>query len=66
MLGLRISIFSRPHQCSPLARIVEHAERDYIFNVLELTGWNRMRAAETLGISRKNLWEKIKLHRLAR
>jgi len=50
----------------PLARIVEHAERDYIFNVLELTDWNRTRTAEMLGISRKNLWEKIKLHRLAR
>ena len=50
----------------PLSRVVKHAERDYLFNVLEFTGWNRMRAAEILGISRKNLWEKIKLYGITR
>jgi DNA-binding NtrC family response regulator len=40
------------------------AERDYIQLTLERTGGDVQRAAEILGISRKNLWEKRKKHGL--
>lgn len=40
------------------------AEREYIRLILETTGGDVQRAAEVLGISRKNLWEKRKKHGL--
>lgn len=40
------------------------AEREYIRLTLEATGDDIQRAAEILGISRKNLWEKRKKHGL--
>jgi DNA-binding NtrC family response regulator len=40
------------------------AEREYIRLTLETTGGDVQRAAEILGISRKNLWEKRKKHGL--
>ena len=40
------------------------AEREYIRLTLEITGGDVQRAAEFLGISRKNLWEKRKKHGL--
>jgi DNA-binding NtrC family response regulator len=39
-------------------------ERDYIERTLELAGGERRKAAEMLGISRKNLWEKLVKHGL--
>ncbi len=43
-----------------LAGIVKAAERSHIEKVLKLHGGNRSRSAEALGISRKNLWEKMR------
>jgi DNA-binding NtrC family response regulator len=43
-----------------LAAAVARAERIQIERALRATGANRTRAAELLGISRKNLWEKMK------
>jgi two-component system response regulator AtoC len=40
------------------------AEREYIRLTLETMGGDIQRAAEVLGISRKNLWEKRKKHGL--
>ncbi len=40
------------------------AEREYIRHTLEQTGGNIQQAAEILGISRKNLWEKRKKYGL--
>ncbi len=39
-------------------------EARYIKTVLDHFGWSRKQAAHYLGISRKNLWEKIKKHGL--
>ncbi len=44
----------------PLRRVVMEAERAHIDHVLAFTGGNRTRTAQLLGISRKNLWEKMK------
>lgn len=51
---------SRTEVLLPLADVLRNTEKEYIVSVLEFTRWNKSRAAEILGISRKNLWEKIK------
>jgi DNA-binding NtrC family response regulator len=43
-----------------LAEATRAFERDYLLRALALVGGKRTRAAELLGISRKNLWEKLK------
>lgn len=40
-------------------------EREYLLRALRAARGNRTRAAALLGISRKNLWEKLRLHRLS-
>lgn len=47
-----------------LAAAVATAETSCIRNALKKTGGNKTEAAEILGISRKNLWEKMKLYGL--
>ena len=46
----------------PLSQAVAAFEREYLQRVLERTNWSRTGAAELLGISRKNLWEKMRNH----
>ncbi len=48
----------------PRGLSLAEAEREYIRHTLDDTGGNIQRAAEILGISRKNLWEKRKKHGL--
>jgi len=45
---------------TPLAVAVKAFERDYIQRALKVAGGKKTRAAELLGISRKNLWEKLR------
>jgi two-component system response regulator AtoC len=47
-----------------LAESVAWAEKNCILKALDRSGGNKTEAADLLGISRKNLWEKMKLHRL--
>jgi DNA-binding NtrC family response regulator len=51
-----------PSIALPLVSIVE-AERDLILRALAATGGNKTRAAQILGISRKQLYEKIAKYR---
>ena len=46
----------------PLAIAMKEYERQYLLRVLHVAGGKRGRAAELLGISRKNLWEKLRQH----
>ena len=48
----------KDHMRIPRGLTLDEAEREYIRHTLEDTGGNVQRAAEILGISRKNLWEK--------
>jgi transcriptional regulator with PAS, ATPase and Fis domain len=43
-----------------LREVVRETEREHIRRVLRATEGHRANAAKTLGISRKNLWEKMK------
>jgi DNA-binding NtrC family response regulator len=47
-----------------LAEATRQFERQHLVQVLEQTGGHRTRAAKALGISRKCLWEKMRLHEL--
>ena len=47
-----------------LAEVVARAEKQAILRVLTKTGGAKSLAAEMLGISRKNLWEKMKLYEM--
>ena len=49
----------------PLSQAVERAEIEAIRVALNATNGRRAEAADLLGISRKTLWEKIKLHQIA-
>ena len=40
-------------------------EKEYLMRALTQAGGKKMKAAEILGISRKNLWEKLRLHGIA-
>ncbi len=46
----------------PLAHAVKEFEKQYIARALRLSSGGKGHAAELLGISRKNLWEKLKHH----
>lgn len=48
----------------PLAVALKEFEVDYLKQALQLCDGKRARAAELLGISRKNLWEKLRAHGL--
>jgi len=52
-------------QMAPLGAASREFERDYLVRVLLACDGKRIRAAESLGISRKNLWEKIRLHAIS-
>ncbi len=47
-----------------LKELLARTEREHLIKVLEETDWNKVEAAKSLGISRKNLWEKLKAYNL--
>jgi DNA-binding NtrC family response regulator len=49
-------------QMSPLRDAAQEFERNYLLRALAESDGRRIKAAEALGISRKNLWEKLKAH----
>jgi DNA-binding NtrC family response regulator len=51
-------------QFKPLEAAFRVWERDYLEQALVLAGGKKARAAELLGISRKNLWEKLRAYAL--
>ena len=55
---------TRDETPTTLAVAVAAAEKKCILNALKKTAGNKTEAAENLGISRKNLWEKMKQYRL--
>ena len=44
----------------PLSMAIREFEKEYIMRALEAASGKKARAAEILGISRKNLWEKLR------
>ncbi|PKN55257.1 MAG: transcriptional regulator [Deltaproteobacteria bacterium HGW-Deltaproteobacteria-14] len=49
-------------ELQPLAQAMRQFEREYLLRALEECGGNRSQTAGRLGISRKNLWEKLRAH----
>jgi DNA-binding NtrC family response regulator len=50
---------------SALSVVLKQAEREHLLKALAIADGKRTRAAELLGISRKNLWEKLRAHALS-
>jgi len=50
------------NEIQPLAAVMRTFERAYLARIMSRADGNRARTAETLGISRKTLWEKLKLY----
>jgi DNA-binding NtrC family response regulator len=50
---------------APLSHAMKEFERAYLARVLETHDGKRSAIADLLGISRKNLWEKLKMHGLS-
>ncbi|MEH6471401.1 MAG: sigma-54 dependent transcriptional regulator [Halopseudomonas sp.] len=50
------------HTDEALQEYIKHCERDYIVSALAQHDWHIVETANCLGISRKNLWEKMKKH----
>ena len=48
----------------PLVPAARQFEKDHLRRALAVTGGKRVRAAELLGISRKSLWEKLRMYDL--
>jgi two-component system response regulator AtoC len=48
-----------------LGSALKEFEKEYLMRALAQAGGKKMKAAEILGISRKNLWEKLRLHGIA-
>ena len=46
----------------PLGAALKEFEREYLLRALAQADGKRTQAAEILGISRKNLWEKLRMH----
>jgi DNA-binding NtrC family response regulator len=53
---------AEPKAPVPLSTVVRQAEREHLLKTLAMARGKRARAAELLGISRKNLWEKLRAH----
>lgn len=53
-----------PPQTFPLSDVAAEAEKDHIIKILKSTEGNRTKAAEILCISRKTLWEKLKIYNI--
>ncbi len=49
-----------PNDLVKLKTYVEEAEKEHITNILKATNGHKAQAADVLGISRKNLWEKMR------
>jgi DNA-binding NtrC family response regulator len=49
-------------QMAPLGVALKEFERDYLVRAVSQFGGKRIQMAESLGISRKNLWEKLRTH----
>jgi len=58
------SFFNKAEQAGKLSlsETLAETEKDYIKRVLRSTKGNKTLAAKTLGLSRKTLWEKLKIH----
>jgi DNA-binding NtrC family response regulator len=48
-----------------LSAALKEFEHEYLMRALAQANGKKMKAAEILGISRKNLWEKLRLHGIA-
>lgn len=54
-----------PQVLRPLSTAMKEFERNYLVRALDVSEGKKAKAAELLGISRKNLWEKLRAHEMS-
>ncbi len=65
--ALPLHVAKNQEESSPavtLSEVASDAEREHIVKILRSTRGNKTKAAEILGISRKTLWEKVKVYKI--
>jgi two-component system, NtrC family, response regulator AtoC len=62
---VRRPVASAEQHMRPLGDATKEFERDYLVRTLAKFDGKKLKAAESLGISRKNLWEKLRMHGLS-
>jgi DNA-binding NtrC family response regulator len=62
---IAVAMTAERRSIAPLALVLRQAEREHLLKALAIAEGKRARAAELLGISRKNLWEKLRSHGLS-
>ena len=68
LVDARAHAATAPDTDGPLQHLSNAArafEREYLLRALRVTAGKRQAAADLLGISRKNLWEKLRAHGLS-
>ncbi len=55
-------VAAHPAVMAPLGDAIKRFEREYLVRALAESDGKKTKAADSLGISRKNLWEKLKMH----
>jgi transcriptional regulator with PAS, ATPase and Fis domain len=60
-----VDLFKLPAEGIDLTKFIEELENSYIMQALELTGHNKNRAAQLLGLNRTTLVERIKKRKIA-
>jgi DNA-binding NtrC family response regulator len=63
--GLNLPLEPLDSADEALQDYIKLCERDYIINALDRHDWHIVETANCLGISRKNLWEKMKKHSIS-
>ncbi len=61
-LGIRLGNMKACPVSTRMDEASDSWEADFLIQQLEKNGWNQMRTAEALGISRSSLWRKMKKH----
>jgi DNA-binding NtrC family response regulator len=62
---IALSASREPRTIRPLAAVIKQAEREHLLKALAVAGGKRTHAAALLGVSRKNLWEKLRAHEIS-
>jgi two-component system, NtrC family, response regulator AtoC len=63
--GRSAAVVKAASQMAPLRAAAQEFERGFLLRALAEADGRRIKAAEALGISRKNLWEKLRAHGIA-
>ncbi|MDO8141046.1 MAG: sigma-54 dependent transcriptional regulator [Candidatus Brocadiales bacterium] len=59
-----LQTIQHPAQSSPLDKLVEDIEKNFIVDALQKSGWVQTKAAKLLGITERSLWHRVKKYQI--